>query len=37
MEISMVEGWSVAPKASLVSVLCIIIVIIMKSEHASRV
>jgi hypothetical protein len=37
MEISMVAGWIpgvVAPKVSLVSVLCIIIIIIMKSEHA---
>jgi hypothetical protein len=36
MEISMVAGWLVAPKVSLVSVLCIIviIIIIMKSEHA---
>jgi hypothetical protein len=33
MEISMVAGCLVAPKVSLVSVLCIII-IIMKSEHA---
>ena len=36
MEISMVAGWLVAPKVSLVSVLCIIIIIIiMKSEHGS--
>jgi hypothetical protein len=35
MEISMVADWLVAPKVSLISVLCnIIIIIIMKSEHA---